>query len=173
MTKLLEQVQVVQAGAPKDVNASALTGDYVSLKNYNKLTILVNFGDGTAADSDLTATVYQAQDVAGTGAKALNALQTGRIYSKMADADLTATATWTKETQATADEEYTDATSGEKVGQWVFEIYAQDLDVSNNFDCVRCDIAATSAAKVVGVTYILHGAKYPAAPELMLGAIAD
>ena len=173
-SKLLERVQIVpaQAAGPADINGAGVTGDYVSLKNYDRVLILIYAGDGSAG-GDLTVDIYQATDVSGTDAKVLNALETGRIYTKQNASSFAAVGQWTKETQATADEEYTDATSGEQVNLWALEVMASDLDVDNGFDCFRADLADPGAAKVVGMLYVLYGASYPSAPEDMLSAIAD
>jgi len=172
--KLLERLQLVMGCEPQDLDTAGITGDYVSMKNYGRLLIVVQAGDGTAG-SDLTVDLYQATSVAGAGAKVLNCLETGRIYTKQAATFtlMQAVTAWTKETQATADEEWTDATSGEQVNLWAFEVRAADLDVSNGFDCVRADIADPGAAKIGALLYILGDPKYPAAPELMASGIED
>lgn len=173
--RLLEQIQIVpmQAAGPADIDSAAVTGGYVSLKNFNRMLVLVYAGDGTATSGDLTVSLYQASDVSGTGAKVLNALETGRIFTKQHASSFATVGTWTKETQAVADEQYTDATSGEQVNLWALEIAASDLDADNGFDCVRADIAATSSAKIVSGLYILGEPKQAGAPELMPSVIAD
>lgn len=171
-SKLLERLQLVLAIEPKDLNGAGATGDYVCLSHYRRCLIVVLFGDGTAGN-DIDALLYQATDKAGGSAKVLNVLKTGRIYTKEAAsfAALAAIGAWTKETQATPDEQWTPDDSGEQVGLWGFEIMASDLDVANGFDHIRCDISDPSAAKVVAVLYILGDPDYPAAPELMLSAV--
>lgn len=171
-SKLLERVQIVPVMLPVDLNDGATTGDYVSLKNYERCCAVLVAGDGTAG-SDVSVAFYQATDVSGTSAKVLNALETGRIYTKEGTSALTAVAQWTKETQATADEQWAPTDSGEQVLLWAFEIKADDLDVDNGFDCIRMDISDPGAAKIGAALYILYDAKYPVAPELMLSAIAD
>ena len=173
--KLLEQIQIhpiwpgyVVDDADDDTVA---TGDYVSLKDYENLLVLIAFNDGTAASGDIDIEVYQATDNSGTDAKVLNALQTGRIYSKTNATTLAAVGQWTKETQATADEIYDDETSGEKLGMIACEINAADLDADNGFDHVRCDLDTVSSAKLVCGLYILGNPKYPAAPDLMKSAL--
>ena len=173
--KLLEQVQIVpiMVGGVLDVRNQTRTGDYVSLKNWRNCTIVVHFADGTAND-DVRCALYQATTVAGGSAKALDALVTGRIYTKLGTADVTAVGTWTKETQATADELYTHAASGEQSGCYVLELEATDLDVANGFDCIRCDIIgiANNAAKLACGEYILWNGRLLNDPEVMLTAIA-
>lgn len=171
---MLERMQIVagQAAGPADINGAAVTGDYVSMKNYRRCLVLVYAGDGTAG-GDLDVKLYQATDVAGTGAKVLNALETGRIFTKQHASSFATVEQWTEETQATADEQYTDAASGEKVNLWGLEVMASDLDADNNFDCIRADVADPSAAKVVALLYLLGDAKYASRPDQMLSAIVD
>lgn len=151
------------------------TGDYISLKNYGKCLILITFGDGTATTGDIDIELYQSTDVSNSlsDAKALDVCVTGRIYEKMNATTLAAVGTWTKVTQATADEIYDDETSGEELGMIAIEVKAEDLDTSNGFDCIRVDLDTITSAKLVTGHYILMDPKYPAQPDLMLSALAD
>lgn len=151
------------------------TGDYISLKNYGSLLVLITFNDGTADSGDIDIEIYQSTDVSNSlsDAKALNALVTGRIYTKYAASTLAAVGQWTKVTQAVADEIYDDETSGEQLGMIALEIKASDLDTTNGFDCVRVDLDTISSAKLVTGHYMLMDPVYAAAPELMLSALAD
>lgn len=171
----LEKMQIVpgQVAGPADINAAAVTGDYVSLKNFEKCLVVLFCGDGSATTGDLTVSLYQATSVAGGSAKVLNALDTGRIFTKQHATSFAGVGQWTKETQATADEQWTDATSGEQVNLWALEINASDLDVDGGFDCIRCDVAATSSSKIAALLYILCEPKNAAAPDLMPSAIVD
>jgi len=171
MISILEQDQitpiwpdVVVVDADDDTVA---TGDYVSLKDFESLLVYVPFGDGTATSGDISIEIYQATDTGGTGAKDLDALVTGRIWSKVHATTVAAVAQWTKETQATADNTYTDATSGEKLGIIALEIHASDLDVDGGFCCVRADLATISSAKLVHGAYILGNPKIQTSPDLM------
>ena len=173
--KVLEQIQI-QPIFPAVVVADAdddtmQTGDYVSFKDFNSLLILIAFGDGTATSGDITATLSQATDNGGTGDKVLNALETGRIYDKVNATTLAAVSQWTAKTQATADEVYTDATSGEKLGFIALEVRASDLDATNGFDHVKCDLSAITSAKLVCGLYILAEPKLGTQPDLMPSVI--
>lgn len=172
MTKLLERFQVVPVGLPKDLNDGATTGDYVSLKNYGRCLVLLLCGDGTAG-SDVSLTLYQATDVAGTGAKALNALLTGRVYTKEHASALTGVGQWTEETVSTATNTHAPADSGEQVLLWGLEVMSTDLDTDGGFDCLRVDINDPGAAKIGAALYILGDPRYAAAPAAQLSVIAD
>lgn len=176
--KMLERIFPVLGCEPVDLDTAAITGDYVSLKNYGRVLIILGYGDGTAG-KDPQPSIYQATDVTGTDAKVLNALETGRIYrmdaaTYAAYAALTSsTFVWTKVTQSTADEAYAVADNGEAVGMICLEIRRDDLDTTNNFDCIRCDVSDPGAAKVGFLLYILGDPDYPSAPELMKAPIVD
>ena len=173
--KNLEALQIVSSGVPQDLTASGITGDYVSLKNYNRCLALVHFADGTATTGDITVSANQATDVAGTGAKALSVIGTGRIYTKQGadETALLAIGQWTAQAQ-TAGQTYVDLTSGEAAGLWAFEFKATDLDVDGGFDCLSLDVdTATGSAKLVSALLILSEPRQSLAPESMPTAIAD
>jgi|GEM_PF-875664 len=171
-SKLLERLQLVMAFEPADLNSAGATGDYVCLAHYHRCLAVILAGDGTAG-KDIPVSFYQATSNAGAGAKVLNVLETGRIYTKEAAtfAALAGVDAWTKETQATADEQWAPGDSGEQVLIWAFEIRAEDLDVDNDFDHIRMDVADPTASKIVAGLYILGDPEYPAAPELMLSGV--
>jgi hypothetical protein len=169
--KILERMQIAAAIMPVSNAGATNTGDYVSLKNYGRCGILIVGSAGDAGD-DLSVKVYQAKDVSGTSAKVLNALETGRIYTKN-NADVTTVAQWTEETQDTADELYDDTTSGEVENLWFLEIEQTDLDVANGFDCIRVDTIVDADGKILTALYLLADPRYAKEPDEMLGAIAD
>lgn len=155
---LLEQNNIIPGNIPVDLNDGELTSDICSLSDYGRALVVLSFGVGTAG-SDLTVTLQQCTDKTNSLAdnKALDCLKTGRIFTKMAanETALRALTAWTEETQATADEVYTDATSGEQCGIWAFEIRAEDLDRENGFDCIYAVIADPGAAKLGSLSIIL------------------
>ena len=113
---ILEHVQVVQGFLPVDLSVAQNDGDWVSLKHYRHLAILFHAGVGTSGD-DPTLSVQQAQDVSGTGAKALNF---GTIYVKQAAVDLTGVGQFPKITQTPADT-YTQEDAAEQSLLWIIE----------------------------------------------------
>jgi len=170
--RMLEEINIQAVMLPVDLNDGATTGDYVSLKNYGKCLVVLIAGDGTAG-SDVDVLLYQATNVAGDDAKVLNCLETGRIFTKEGAAALTSAGTWTKETQATADEAWDPEDSGEVCLIWGFEVFASDLDGDNGFDCIRADVTDPGAAKIGVALYILGDPKNSAAPELMADPLID
>lgn len=152
--KFTEQHQVAAGFVPSDLAAAAQAGDWVSLKHYNHLTIVLFKAAGAVGEIP-TITVQQAQDVAGTGAKALNFT---RVDVKNG-ADLFTIGQFTKVTQAAANT-YALA-AGNTQAIVVIELDAHDLDLANNFDCVRAtlnDVGVT--AQLGAVLYLLSGARY-------------
>ena len=164
---ILENTQIVAGFGPVDMQSGANAGDWVSLKNYRKVAIVLFKGVGTAGD-DPTLTLQQATAVAGTGAKDLTFTT---IYKKQGT--LSAIGQWTKVTQ-TAATSYTDATSAEAAAIWVVEVNAEDLDVANGFDCVQASVADVgSNAQLGALLYLLSDPSAAAAPASMPSAIVD
>jgi hypothetical protein len=142
--RFAEQAQIISGFVPVNLATAANAGDWVSMKQFQRLVILFFAAAGTAGD-DPTLTVEQASAVAGTGAKAL----TFTRIDTWQGADLTAVGTPTTVAQ-TAANTYTDATSAEVQKIWVVEIDAADLDVDNGFDCVRGSIADVGTNAQIG-----------------------
>ena len=173
--KILEQIQIHPIWPAYVVDDgdddTVATGDYVSLKDYENMLVLIVFNDGTATTGDIDIELYQAINNEGGSAKVLNAAKTGTIFSKKHATTLAAVGQWTEETQAVADEIYDDETSGEQLGMIAIEIKASDLDADGGFDHVRVDLDTISSAKLLTGLYILGGAKIKTRPELMPSAL--
>lgn len=163
---LVETAQIVMAIVPVDSQAGANNGDWVSMKGYDRCTILVVKAAGVAGD-DPVLTVRQAQDVAGTGAKALNFT---RVDAKVGVQ--TGIGQFTTVNQA-AGNTYTDTVSAEAQAIFAIEFKSEDLDVNNGFDCLQLSIPDTGAAgaQLLTALYVLRGARYGSAP--LPSAIGD
>lgn len=159
-----EQVQVCAGFGPVDMSAAANTGDWVSLKGYERVTILFFKAAGTAGD-DPEITLEEATSVAGGSAQNLAAIDA--VWKKQGT--LTAVGTYTKVTQ-TAAATYTDATSAEAAAIWLIDVKAEDL--SDGFDCIRASVADVGTnAQLGSMLYLLWPARYGG--EGMVSAIAD
>ena len=159
--KLVDVAKVVQGCPPAALDTAAGDGDYVSLKNFDRLTILLAVKNATTVTGGVI-TLKQATAVAGTSEKAL-------AFSKVwANTDTNAGDTLT-EIAVTSDTFTTDTTNSKNL-LYVIEVKADDLDRANGFDCVRID-SASMANAVGAVLYVLHGTRYksPAA----VAAITD
>jgi hypothetical protein len=155
---LVEAAQIVAAIIPVDSQSGANNGDWVSMKNFDRCTVVILKAAGVAGD-DPVITMKQATDVAGTSAKALNFT---RVDSKVGVQ--TGIGAFTTNTQA-AGNTYTDLVSAESQGLFVLEFKSEDLDVNNGFDCLQLSIPDTGAAgaQLISALYILRGPRYAGA----------
>jgi hypothetical protein len=152
--KLVENAQIAAGFVPVDMSAGANNGDWINLRDWNHLTVIVFKAAGTAGD-DPTLTLKQASDNSGTGAKALNFTE---IWQKQGT--LTSVGTFTKNTQSAANT-YVDTDSAENQGIYVLEIDADMLDVDNGFDHVQISIADVGTnAQLGSALYILTEPRY-------------
>lgn len=148
--RLIDQAKIIVGCPPAALATTAGDGDYVSMKGYDRLTVLIAVDNATTVTGGAV-TLKQATAVAGTSEKAL-------AFSTMyANADVGAGEALT-ETAVTSDT-FTTSTTNDKNLLYVIEVKAEDLDTDNGFDCVRVDVA--SMANAVGcVLYILHPQRY-------------
>jgi hypothetical protein len=134
------------AAEPKNYTGAAITKKYVSLKNYTRLTIIIQTGawaGGTAA-----VTLAQATAVAGTGTKALASALSTTMKPR-------------RERWSQPPLRRNTFNIGTANKLYVIEVDAEKLDVNNGFDCVSVDIASPGAnADFYGVQYVLSGARY-------------
>jgi hypothetical protein len=136
----------LRAGEPKNWTGAALPDKYVSLKNYKRLTIIINTGAWAAGTAAVT--LKQATTVAGANTKALSFLK--QFNDKVADGALV-------ETAVVGDTFNLDTANK----LWVIEVDAESLDVANLFDCVSLAIASPGANNdFYSVEYVLSGARF-------------
>lgn len=158
--QFLDEFKVVMGCAPAALASTAGDGDYVSLKNFKRLTVVISILNATTVTGGVV-TLKQASAVAGTGEKAL-------AFSKAWRNIDTAAADTLAEFAVSSDTFTTDTTNSKQL-LYVIEIDPSSLDNANGFDCVRVDVA--SMANAVGtVLYFLEG-KYN--PSLAVAAITD
>jgi hypothetical protein len=148
--RLIDKAKVIVGCPPAALATTAGDGDYVSMKGYDRLTIIISVDNATTVTGGAI-TLLQATDVAATGAKALG------FSTVYANIDVGAGEALT-ETAVTSNT-FTTTTVDNKNSLYVIELQASDLDVDNNFDCVRVD-SASMANAVGSVIYILHGQRY-------------
>lgn len=142
----VEQNKLIGASAPADMSGTAMTAKYVSMKNYNHLTIVIKSGawaGGTAA-----VTLLEATDVSASGAQAL-ALDyqwTGTVASGY----LTKTAVTSDTFNIAAANTF-----------HVIEIDSSMLDVADGYDCVTLAVATPGVnSDFYSVDYILSEPRY-------------
>lgn len=157
--RLVENAKVVVGAVPVDTTGAAVTGDYVSMKGYTHLTVIIM--QGAWAGGTPAVTLKQATDVSATGEKALSFT---KYWSGTAQTNDQYAAT------AVVSDTFNLSATANKVS--IIEVNASDLDIDNGFDCVRVGIASPGAnADLIAVLYVLTGARYPQA--ITPAAISD
>lgn len=146
---LSEQVKIVEGLL--SVVPSSSTPDYVSLKYYERIMILVQVKNATTVTGSAI-TLKQATAVAGTSEKALSFSKAWRNID-------TGAADVLSEFTVSSDTFTTDSTNSKNL-MYVMEVKAEDLDVNSGFDCIRAGTGNATAA-TVSVTYFLFGHKFP------------
>ncbi len=157
--RLVELMGFEVAILPKDTTGAAQVADYICLKNYQHVAIVIIQGAWAAGTSAVT--LVQATDVAATAEKALAFT---KRWTKVG-----VTGTTFVETAVTANTFDLPAVANTIN---VIEIDADMLDVTNGFDCLAVKTASPGAsADLLTALYILHGARYP--QRVMLDAKVD
>lgn len=146
---LTEQVKIVEGLL--GVVPSTSTPDYVSLKNYERVAVLIQVKNATTVTGSAI-TLKQATSVAAGGEKPL---AFKRMYANLD----TGAGDVLTETAVTSDTFTTDSTNSKNL-MYVIEVKAEDLDVNGGFDCIRAGTGDATAA-TVSVTYLMFGAKLP------------
>lgn len=157
---LRDQVNIVGALLPKDITGAAQTGQWISLKYYRNLLIVLN--QGAWAGGTPAVTLSQAKDVAGLDAKPLAFL---RRFQQAWNTG----ATGYVESVVTSNTFNLPATPNL---MHLIEVEAASLDTGNGFDCVRVNIASPGAnADLLSAYYVLGKARY--ADTKMPNALAN
>lgn len=160
-TRQIDKGKYVVGLAP--ITPSSSTPDYVSMKHYGHLTVIILCDNATTVTGSAI-TLKQATAVAGTSEKAL-------AFTKMwANTDVDAGDTLT-ETAVTSNTFTTDATNNKNL-QYIIELDASELDVANGFDCVRVG-TGNATAQVVSVLYHLTQPSYGGNVSTFPSAIVD
>lgn len=150
MEKLVQVAKIVNGWSPQASTATAgLTSDYVSLKNYRHLTIIIKTKQSTGSDTGAVALV-QATNVSAGSEKALG-FDWVWVNSNTASSD-----TLTK-TAVTSDT--FNAGGSTNACMYVIEVDVESLDVDNNFDCVAVKLATLDNG-VADCTFILSNARW-------------
>lgn len=152
---LVENAKIVEAITPQV--GAAITGDYISMKNANHVTVLVHVNQANAATMAIT--LEQATAVAGTNSKAI-----GKEVPIYLVADAAVSDAFVRQTDAVA---YTtsDTTKHKIVA---FEVDAEDLDIAGGFDCLTVKTAASNAANITSAVYVCGKLRYGAGKSLIV-----
>jgi hypothetical protein len=131
---LNEDYKVIQAFEPKTTN-TAITGDYITLKNAVTATVLINLAQGVGNATQIS--LYQSQDVEGTNVKPL--INNVPIW---ANEDTSITDSLVRQPDGIS---YTVGNTS-KNKQVVFYIDPAELDINNGFCCLNVRIGASAQA---------------------------
>ncbi|RMD03239.1 hypothetical protein D9O40_03600 [Clostridium autoethanogenum] len=131
---LIEKYKLIQAFEPKTTNA-AITSNYVTLKNAVTATVVVNLAQSAGHATQIS--LYQAQDIEGTGAKPLS-----NDVPVLANEDAGASDILVRQADGVS---YTVANTA-KNKQVIFHIDPAKLDINNEFTCLNVRIGASSQA---------------------------
>lgn len=148
MHNLIENMSIIEAIAPA-TGAADLSGDYISMKNAEHVTVLVHITQGNAAVVPIT--INQAKTVAGGSAKVLEKAVPIWLTADCAASDIPA--------RQTDDVDFTtDATLKHKIV--AFEIPAEALDVDNGFTAIQVVAGGSNAANIIAAQYIVTKRRY-------------
>lgn len=143
MLTLIEELPPI-FGVLETTNGGA-DGDYVSLKGVTRAYVLAQLTQAVGHATALA--VYQATDVAATGAKVIS-----KVVPIWANEDVAAADGMTRQTDA-VNYSVTDDIKNKMV---VFEIDPALLDVANDFDCIMLACSDSSqATNFASITYLL------------------
>ena len=150
--RLDEQVKTVVAAAGLLLTSTVGDTDWVSLKGYDRLQILISIADGTTV-TGTDVVLLQATSVAGGGEKEL-------AFTRMLSTVNYPTAALA-ETVVSANL-FTTQTTNSRDSIYIIDVKSSDLDVAGGFDCVRVDATkhAATASRGCVVIYQLYGARY-------------
>lgn len=158
---LHEQVKIVMGFPP----AASGTSDFVSLKNFAKMTAVLILDNATTPVTGSVITIKEATNVSGGSATAL-LVGTSKTGYRSIDTDAGDTMAAFAITSGTFT---TDVTAAKNL-LYVIEINAADL--SAGFDCIQITNASGSST-VIGIIYLLWPARYGAAAADQPSAIID
>lgn len=144
-----EQVKLVEGLL--GVTPSTSTPDYVSLKNAERVAVIILVKNATTVTGSAI-TLKQATSVAAGGEKPLAFSKAYRNVDTGAGDVLT-------EFAVTSDTFTTQAVNS-KNAMYVIEVKAEDLDVTNGFDCLRAGTGDATATTIT-VLYALFGNRFP------------
>ncbi len=148
MCNMPECCKIVEAITPGAAGV-ALVGDYVSLRDVEDCFVVVHVNQANAATVAIT--IEQAQDVAGSGSKAITV-----PVPIWANQDCAASDALVRQADAVS---FT-TSSVIKHKLVVFQIDPAHLDVNNGFDCIVVKTAASDVTNIVAAQYHMSGLRY-------------
>ncbi len=158
-TLLVEATKPVWGSAPKDITGAGFDGDWVTMKNHQRLAVIIKTGAWAGGTSAVT--LEQATDASGSGAKALS-FSYQYVATGLTSDTLTKTAVVSDTFNLSA---------ANKIH--VIEVWAHDLDNNNGFQWVRARAATPgSNSDFAECLYVLYQSSMLQKPENQPSAIA-
>lgn len=151
--RLVESGQIQAAFVPVDMSGGANNGHWFDMTEFRRVMVLLFTAAGTTGHN-LTVTLNQAQDNAGTGSKALNFTS---YFKKESASGLTGVGQFTEVDQAAAN---TLTTNSADQALYAVEVLESDLDVNNGFNHIQVTVSQAGAAQVGGALYIGYLGRY-------------
>jgi hypothetical protein len=163
MPKGLEILNIVAGAVPIDTTGAAVSGDYVSLKDYRRCLVVIS--QGAWAGGTPAVTLLQATDVTNSASDE----KTLSFTKKWTKTGLTGTV-WTEATVSS--DTFNLTTTANTIT--VLDVNAADLDADNGFDCMRVNVATPGAnADLISVIYILLEPRFGQAPAVMIDPLVN
>lgn len=168
--RFLDDHLIVNGWTHTDINGVGAESDVISLKNFNHVAIVLDFGDTTAGgDADIV--VYASDDVSKSHTTALESLTYRKSGGGTDDDSFSAAATVTdsKLDYVAAGEIVPDTDDNAIV---VIEVRAVDVKTAgSDYDCLYVDFGDPGEGCPVGCKFILSGPRF--AGEDLPSAITD
>lgn len=170
---MIQNCKLVPALAPQTMGGAA-DGDWVSMKGYDRLGILVYVTQGNASSSALTVDI--ADDVAGT---TVTAGITMNDWWYITDTAIGTDAGTNSDTWAKGAAGVTIATSATGTGAsaYYIEIDADDVSTGSAFaaktPCAQLKVGISNVGNILSAFYILHPSRYAQAASPTPSAIID
>lgn len=162
---LVQEQKIIQSIRAADYNGAAVTGVWVSVKNYGHVTMVVQCGVMNASAAGVTCTVQQASAVDGTGAKALIGGISNYWQNGISGDMYTNTATTINGFELTA--------ASDQI-TYIIEFDTSAIDVANGFDCVRLvGDTASAHSQILSGFYILSKPRYTGDGDSQPTALTD
>jgi hypothetical protein len=150
-------------------HGGAITGDWVSLKGYERACLVILLTTG-ADDTETTITIDKATSVtAGDESTGITITNFWTLYNMVSAAP--ATHAMTKGTAAASIVTVTDQSTTHRI---VIDIDAAELPTSTyDFDCLQCTTAGSNAAHFISGLWILYNPRYAMAQANMISPIGN
>ena len=145
--QFMQSANITVGFVPVDMQTGANNGDWISMRDYNRLVFVLFKAAGTAGDDPIFK-LQQATSNAGAGVKDL---LFDVYYTKIGT--LTSLATFTRNTQTAATS--CQPTSAASQAIICVEVTAANLDVTNNFDHVQLSVADTGSNAQLGCSFVI------------------